>query len=117
MVQVLCKLDDIDAAAGREVVVEGPEGRVYLALLVSGRKVHAWLSVCPHQGRSLSWAPGEFLFGDAGELVCPHHGACFDPATGECVSGPCQGDFLTPVEVLVKDGEVLLDSDRLRTPG
>jgi nitrite reductase/ring-hydroxylating ferredoxin subunit len=54
-------------------------------------------------GRSLDFAPGEFLLTQRGELVCPHHGATFDLATGTCVEGPCRGDALKAVEVDILD--------------
>ena len=70
----------------------------------------AFLNVCPHQGRSLDFAPGEFLFSSSGQLICPHHGACFDPASGECIDGPCKGDRLTPLNVTERDGALWLDA-------
>lgn len=54
---------------------------------------HAYANVCPHAGRRLDWAPGQFLL-DRGRLVCAAHGACFALDTGLCVSGPCVGASL-----------------------
>ena len=70
--------------------------------------VRAWLNVCPHAGRRLDWAPGQFLRSKDGLLVCAVHGASFELQGGQCVAGPCRGDSLRPIEVEVRDGEVVL---------
>ena len=108
MAEMLCRAGEIDPETGKEVFVEGPAGRSCIALFLVGDTVHAYFNVCPHQGRSLCFAPDEFLFGEHAELVCPHHGACFEPATGECISGPCEGSFLAVADIEVKEGRVYL---------
>ncbi len=102
----LCDIDDIDPGNGHECAVEGPDGVRHLVLIRHGDDVRAWVNVCPHMGRSLSWAPGEFLFDGEGRLVCPHHGALFETSAGECVEGPCRGASLTPVHIEVRGREV-----------
>ena len=79
-----------------------------LVLHRNGEVVRAWLNVCPHAGRRLDWAPGQFLVGKDGMLVCAVHGASFELAHGSCVGGPCRGDRLRPVPVHCVDGEVRL---------
>lgn len=72
-----------------------------LVLLRAGDAVRAWLNVCPHAGRRLDWAPGKFLVSREGHLVCAAHGASFDLVDGVCVAGPCKGDALRAVAVVV----------------
>jgi nitrite reductase/ring-hydroxylating ferredoxin subunit len=74
----------------------------------SGDRVRAWLNICPHAGRRLDWAPGRFLLSKAGQLVCAAHGATFELGAGECVAGPCRGQSLRAVPVVVVDGAVRL---------
>ncbi len=100
----LCAVDEL--AEGSAKAFDTPGGGIVLLLTVEGPR--AWRNVCPHQGRSLDFAPGEFLFTPTGLLVCPHHGACFEPGSGACTDGPCQGSALTAVPVTVKDGHVWL---------
>ena len=89
-----------------EATVDGaPES---LILVRSGAHVDAFLNICPHAGRRLDWAPGQFLLSRDGHLVCAAHGASFVPSTGECVAGPCRGDSLRRVDVCVDDGVVRL---------
>lgn len=81
-----------------EVVVDGePQS---LVLLRQGDSLKAWLNICPHAGRRLDWAPGQFLV-DKGRLICAAHGASFELEQGECVAGPCRGASLTAVRVAV----------------
>lgn len=77
-----------------------------LILHRSGDRVRAWLNICPHAGRRLDWAPGRFLLSKAGQLVCAAHGATFELDAGECVAGPCRGQSLRAVPVVVIDGTV-----------
>lgn len=79
-----------------------------LLLHRDGDRVRAWFNVCPHAGRRLDWAPGEFLKTKEGLLVCAAHGASFELRAGECVAGPCRGQSLRAVAVVVRDGAVWL---------
>ncbi len=71
-----------------------------------GNSVRAWLNVCPHAGRRLDWAPGQFLKSKEGLLVCAAHGASFELQNGLCVAGPCRGASLRMVAVELRDGLV-----------
>ncbi|SKA21241.1 Ferredoxin subunit of nitrite reductase or a ring-hydroxylating dioxygenase [Lysobacter spongiicola DSM 21749] len=79
-----------------------------LVIYRQGDAVRAWVNVCPHAGRRLDWAPGQFLLSKDRLLVCAAHGASFELEQGECVGGPCRGDSLRKVEVVVRDGAVWL---------
>lgn len=79
-----------------------------LILYRDGDRVRAWLNVCPHAGRRLDWAPGQFLRSKDGLLVCAVHGAGFELQRGECVAGPCRGASLRAVAVEIRDGDVVL---------
>ena len=79
-----------------------------LVLYREGGQVRAWLNICPHAGRRLDWAPGQFLRSKEGLLVCAAHGASFELAGGSCVAGPCRGESLRAVPVQVRDGQVWL---------
>lgn len=73
-----------------------------------GEAVRAWLNICPHAGRRLDWAPGQFLVSKDGLLVCAAHGASFETAGGLCVSGPCRGAALCGVAIEVRDGALFV---------
>ena len=90
-----------------EVILDGDAES--LLLYRHGDDVRAWLNICPHAGRRLDWAPGQFLKSRDGLLVCAAHGASFELDGGRCVAGPCRGDALRAVPVTVRDGAVWLE--------
>lgn len=98
-------------ADGALVECEGAVEGVAESLIVrrSGTAVHAWLNVCPHAGRRLDWAPGQFLLSKEGLLVCAVHGASFELPSGACVAGPCRGESLRAVPVRVEGDAVWVD--------
>lgn len=94
--------------AETEAAIDGDAESVILHR--EGQDVRAWLNICPHAGRRLDWAPGQFLKSREGLLVCAAHGASFELRLGECVAGPCRGEALRAVPVEVRDGQVWLAS-------
>lgn len=95
-----------DGLAEAEAEIDG--GVESLILHRAGEHVRAFLNVCPHAGRRLDWAPGEFLRTRDGLLVCAAHGATFELGEGLCVGGPCRGSHLRSIAVEVCDGQVRL---------
>ena len=106
---------DLDSLHEVEAVLEGDAESLIVHRDAAG-EVRAWLNVCPHAGRRLDWAPGQFLRSKDNLLVCAVHGASFTLATGECVAGPCRGEQLREVAVDCVDGQVHLASSLERSP-
>ncbi|QNR98172.1 Rieske 2Fe-2S domain-containing protein [Stenotrophomonas sp. 169] len=106
--QALIAVDKITDGgfAEAEVVIDGDAES--LVLYREGDSVRGFLNICPHAGRRLDWAPGQFLKSREGHLVCAAHGASFALDSGQCVAGPCKGDRLRAVAVQVRDGHVFL---------
>ena len=104
----LSALNDIDDGGFAEVEATIDGDAESLVLYRLGDEGRAWLNGCPHAGRRLDWAPGQFLKSKDGHLVCAAHGASFELDRGDCVAGPCRGDALRAVQVQVRDGEVWL---------
>ena len=104
----LSALNDIAEGGFAEVEATIDGDAESLVLYRLGDEVRAWLNVCPHAGRRLDWAPGQFLKSKDGHLVCAAHGASFELDRGDCIAGPCRGDALRAVQVQVRDGEVWL---------
>ena len=110
MAQYLCRLEEI-SATGKEIsIAEGGRPR-YVMLFRRGTGVVGWRNICPHQGRSLNWAPDRFLISQEGWVVCAHHGACFDLDSGQCTRGPCRGATLIGVQLVTHGDEVWLADD------
>ncbi len=96
--EALCTLDEIaDGAAKGFTLADGRE----IFVVREGNSVFGYLNSCPHQGTPLDWTPDVFISRDSGLILCATHGAQFEIADGLCVSGPCEGDRLTPVPLAV----------------
>lgn len=73
-----------------------------------GKAFHGFENACPHEGSRLDTYAGEFLDKDGNFLTCGRHGAKFDLDSGHCFIGPCQGKALTPIELVIDDGDICL---------
>ena len=107
MTQFICLANEI-SEKGREFRVVGEDGPFYLMIFRCENQLSAYHNVCPHQNRSLNWAPDKFLLSDDGLLVCAHHGATFNLDSGVCVQGPCVGSRLIKADISVRDDKVWL---------
>ncbi|MDR3516821.1 MAG: Rieske 2Fe-2S domain-containing protein [Azospirillaceae bacterium] len=67
-----------------------------------------YVNACPHQGSWLNFGAGTFFAADRRLLECGRHQAKFEIETGLCVAGPCKGENLEPVAIVVIDGELCL---------
>lgn len=113
--QPLCRLADIPdgGATAIEVKLSDSDAETSsLILLRRGRLVQAYRNVCPHAGRRLDYAPGQFLLKQR-TLICAVHGASFNQDDGLCIAGPCRGQHLAPVAVRIDADAVYLGSAQL----
>lgn len=101
---VLCHIDDINDQSCKGFELEDRT----IFLVKKDAQVYAYLNRCPHLGVELNWLEDQFLDSDGALIQCFTHGALFLIEDGECVSGPCQGQSLEPVEIEVINGEIKL---------
>jgi len=104
MATPLCEFHTIPDGAARGIDL----GEQRYIVVRQANQVFAYRNRCPHLGIPLDWLPDEFMDLDAELLRCATHGALFLPDTGECVSGPCVGQFLIPVNVTRSGDTVVL---------
>jgi nitrite reductase/ring-hydroxylating ferredoxin subunit len=103
--RTLCRVEDIPENGAKGF--PGPDGAFTgLVVVRQGDQVYVYENACPHIGTPLDWTPDRFMSADGRYLICATHGAEFTIATGACISGPCQGDRLTPVNVEIRDGVI-----------
>jgi nitrite reductase/ring-hydroxylating ferredoxin subunit len=57
----------------------------------------------------MAWRKHAYLNAARDRIVCSAHGALFDIATGICTLGPCMGQYLQPVRLMVEAGAVYLE--------
>jgi nitrite reductase/ring-hydroxylating ferredoxin subunit len=79
-----------------------------LLVVRRGNRVYGYRNSCPHTGGPLDWVSGEFLDLERKYIQCATHAALFRITDGVCVYGPCAGGQLTPVPLVVQDGDVNL---------
>ena len=114
----ICRTFEIDDGQARGFVLMRAEesGNAKPWPILITRKTNqffAFENVCPHQGSRLDTRPGEFLDEEGNFLTCGNHHAQFDPDTGHCFIGPCQGQRLTPITLVIDDGDVCLTGVQL----
>jgi nitrite reductase/ring-hydroxylating ferredoxin subunit len=71
-----------------------------------GNNFYGFENACPHEGTRLDTSPGSFMDEENNFIECGRHHAQFDIDTGECFIGPCQGARLTPIKLVIDDGDV-----------
>lgn len=84
-------------------------GEAYIIVKQSGI-FQAFINRCPHLQIPLEWQEHHFLDNDTHLLRCSTHGALFMISNGECVSGPCTGESLIPVNIEISNNCIALIS-------
>lgn len=92
------------------VLIAGNNISLLVVRNASGFSVY--LNQCPHQGRRLDYAPGQFL-SRSGNIICAAHGATFSLESGECVQGPCRGESLQRLPAEWREGRLQVDVSSL----
>ncbi len=106
--RALCAARDVVEGAGKGFVFGAGTEREAIFVIRWKGALYAYRNQCPHVGTPLDW-PEDRFFDSAHEyLMCGTHGAVFRPEDGICIDGPCAGNALAPVAILVADGEIFL---------
>jgi len=108
---VVCRMSDIEESQVSGFVLMRAEpggGSSPWPILITrrGATFFGFENACPHQGSRLDTVPGEFLDEEGNFITCGTHRAQFDMDTGHCFIGPCQGERLTPIQLVIDDGDV-----------
>lgn len=103
--QVLARLGDL---ADPCAVVVRVEDDPFASVIVTrrGDAVAAFRNKCPHAGYPLQRADGRIVVQEGRYMICAAHGASFTLESGACAGGPCNGDGLERIAVVVRDGSV-----------
>ena len=106
----LCRADEIGEAQSRGFDPDA-EGQDSLFVVRWQGQLHGWRNACPHiDGAPMAWRRDAYLNAEGTRIVCHAHGAEFVPDTGLCVQGPCRGERLSRLELVVIDGELFVTS-------
>ena len=112
--ELIATLADIPSDGLRFSYKEGPFDEEGILLKLADGEVRAYKNECRHLPMRLDdREPCDFWDPTKCYLVCNSHGARYRPMDGLCVSGPCEGSHLRSLPVVVKDGEVFLDTSQI----
>lgn len=104
----ICNHNDIDEGQSKGFEING---NTVFCVKKDGQ-LYGYINRCPHLGVELEWQEDQFLNPDKDYIQCNVHGALFTIEQGECVSGPCQGDYLTSISLTRKnDGWYIVGND------
>lgn len=106
--RVICALHDIPEQGSRGFTMGAGDWPLRGLVVRTRSSVRAYVNRCPHAGHPLNFKPDQFLTPDNLLILCSSHGALFEKLTGYCVSGPCMGRTLDPIDIVVDDGFVML---------
>ena len=114
----ICRVSDVanNRALGFVLVrLDDENKKVPWPILVvrKDKHIYGYVNRCPHQGTRLDFEADQFMDSSFTHLVCGKHGAQFDIATGDCFQGPCQGEKLEPIDLLIDDGDLCVKGIRL----
>ena len=102
---------DEGRATGFLLVRKEPDGsnrRWPILITRKGSVFFGFENACPHEGTPLDRMPGEFMDEDDNFIECGKHHAKFDLDTGLCFIGPCRGQSLTAIDLVIDDGDICL---------
>jgi nitrite reductase/ring-hydroxylating ferredoxin subunit len=97
----LCRLAELRDGESRGFDLRGL-GRDTIFAVRQAEGVYVWRNACPHDGESpMAWRRHAYLNADRSRIVCNAHGALFAIDTGVCEVGPCVGQRLSAVPVVI----------------
>ena len=110
----IATLADIPSNGLRFTYNDGPFEEEGILLRIADGEVRAFKNECRHLPMRLDDREPRDLWDSSNRyLVCNSHGARYQPSDGLCVSGPCEGSHLRSLPVVIRDGEVLLDTSKI----
>ena len=113
-VELIVDIDDIPPRGAQFTYRDGPFDEKGILLRLSDGTVRAYKNECRHLPMPLDdREPGDLWDPSRSFLICNSHGARYQPEDGLCVSGPCEGSHLKKLPIVVQDGRVYLETDKL----
>ena len=108
----ILKISDLSVSQCRTLDI--PYKNSILELLVvcfAPDKIAAYLNNCPHTWVNLNWQQNQCFDYSQRYLACSVHGALFQPDDGLCIYGPCVGQSLVAVELIIENDSIFIDSN------
>ena len=107
----LAKTDEIAEGAAKEFSITQYQPPLDIFVARKNQRYFAYINSCPHTGVTLNWMPNSFFDIDHEFIQCATHGALFAVENGYCVRGPCAGQYLQSIALVIRDGAIYLQAD------
>ena len=109
MTHILCKTSDIEDPGSKSFELKIKRKTQSIFVVHKDGKFYAYYNKCPHTGATLEWQQDQFLDLDKALIQCATHDALFMIDSGECIAGPCSGDSLQSLPLIIESGQIILD--------
>lgn len=109
----LCKTNEINEPGSKGFEIEHNGHVINLFVVHKDGVFHAFVNSCPHTGVNLDWQEDQFLDMEDTFIQCSTHDALFEITSGECIAGPCVGKYLTPIELVIRDNSLYIESSNI----
>jgi nitrite reductase/ring-hydroxylating ferredoxin subunit len=106
---ILCKTSDIEDPGSKSFELKIKRKTQSIFVVHKDGVFFAYYNKCPHTGATLEWQEDQFLDMDKALIQCATHDALFMIDSGECIAGPCNGDSLQPLPLIIESDQILLD--------
>jgi nitrite reductase/ring-hydroxylating ferredoxin subunit len=106
---ILCKTSDIKDPGSKSFELKIKRKTRDIFVIHKDGQFFAYYNKCPHTGINLDWQEDQFLDLDNALIQCASHGALFTIDSGECIAGPCAGDALQAIPLIIENDDVILD--------
>ena len=107
---VVCGLNEIPSKRAKDFrlgrIDNGEVKHWSIIVYRLGNQVYGYENQCPHEGVGLDFGGERFINDNGSLLMCGKHGALFNPGTGECIDGPCVGQALKPIKLVILDDDI-----------
>lgn len=114
---VICETRDVQEEEARGFVlarmIDGKMEPWPILITRKGGTILAYENSCPHTGARLDSGTGEFLDEEGNFMKCGVHGALFDLEDGKCFIGPCKGEGLKSIDIVIDEGDVCMIDETL----
>ncbi len=105
----LCHINDIEEGKSKGFTIKANETSIFV--VKKNQTLYGYKNSCPHLGIELEWLEDQFLDSEGSLIQCSTHGALFLIEDGQCVSGPCQGQALTPISLEIDSSQKIFYYD------
>ena len=100
----LCSKDEISEGHAKGFLI----GERNIFAVKKNNIIYVYENKCPHLNIELEWLEDQFLDSEKEYILCSTHGALFKIEDGLCVSGPCEGQTLTPMRIKIDNDWVFI---------